>query len=109
SPTANAFQTTKGSDILQKVQLLINELNFCHQRKDIYPDKNMILCAGKGDGKDTCRGDSGGPLMLTDKFGQIWYAVGIASFGDTVCGSKNGQSIFTNVHHYIDWIKSNLV
>ncbi|CAL4061469.1 unnamed protein product, partial [Meganyctiphanes norvegica] len=105
----DSLKATGGSKILQRVELDISEMDFCRQRKRNYPDKNMILCAGNGDGKDTCRGDSGGPLMLSNKFGQIWYAVGITSVGNSVCGIKDVQSVFTNVHYYIDWIKQNLV
>lgn len=38
------------------------------------------MCAGGEGGKDSCNGDSGGPLMY---FGDnnSWYATGIVSFG----------------------------
>lgn len=38
------------------------------------------ICAGGEKGKDSCSGDSGGPLMF---FGEnnSWYAAGIVSFG----------------------------
>ncbi|CAL4074925.1 unnamed protein product [Meganyctiphanes norvegica] len=97
------------SDILQQANLKIQDKFFCHQQKAKYPNDGMILCAGQGDGKDTCRADSGGPLMLPDIYGLRYYAVGITSFGATVCGDPNAQGIFTSVHHYIDWIYKNMV
>ncbi|CAL4116050.1 unnamed protein product, partial [Meganyctiphanes norvegica] len=105
--------SNNGSDILQEGYLLINEGPFCQKQRRDNPGLK-ILCAGEGDGKDTCRGDSGGPLMLFDNKTQYYkdqkrFAVGITSFGNTVCGSVDTQSVFTDVHQYIDWIKRNLV
>ncbi|CAL4148690.1 unnamed protein product, partial [Meganyctiphanes norvegica] len=97
-----------GADKLQQVELLFNERPFCRRQKDNFPNSRMILCAGEGDGKDICRADSGGPIMLTDSKLQRYYVVGISSYGATVCGSRDSQSIFTNVHHYKDWINQNI-
>ena len=46
------------------------------------PDKTM-LCAGGGDGKDPCGGDSGGPLQCSRKVGDKIekYLCGIVSYG----------------------------
>jgi len=64
------------------------------------------LCAGAGEsGRDTCRGDSGGPLMVTDEFGTTWYQTGISSFGAGRCGQVSG---YTRVLDYIDWIEETL-
>ncbi|CAL4074921.1 unnamed protein product, partial [Meganyctiphanes norvegica] len=102
------YSGTTLSDILQQVNLRIQEQSFCRQQKTKYQNDDMILCAGQGDGKDTCRGDSGGPLMLSDTSGVRYFVVGISSFGATVCGSSGAQGIFTSVHHYIDWIYQNM-
>ncbi|CAL4121903.1 unnamed protein product, partial [Meganyctiphanes norvegica] len=99
---------TRGSNKLQEVYLRMKERSFCQQQKRNNPGLK-ILCAGEGDGRDTCRADSGGPLMLTNNHGQKWFAVGITSFSDTVCGSADSQTIFTDVYQYIDWIKQKLV
>ena len=37
-------------------------------------------------GKDSCNGDSGGPLITNEAFGTPWFQVGIVSFGTTECG-----------------------
>lgn len=52
---------------------------------DQYTIMNVILretqlCAGGKDGRDSCNGDSGGPLMFLGE-NNSWYAAGIVSFG----------------------------
>ncbi|XP_066990757.1 serine protease easter-like [Macrobrachium rosenbergii] len=89
--------------ILQQVQLPIQELPYCDFLKKDYPDKNMVLCAG-GEGKDTCKGDSGGPLTLTNAVSTKHFLVGVTSLGPTVCGSQDTQGLYTSVHHYLPWI-----
>lgn len=66
------------------------------------------LCAGGEKGKDSCRGDSGGPLMQFSRKLQKWYAVGIVSYGPTMCGMKNQPGIYTRVPYYLDWIKEKM-
>lgn len=52
--------------------------------------------------KDTCNGDSGGPLMtyVNNRF----VLTGIVSNGDSAC---SGKGIYTNVALYYDWIINN--
>ncbi|XP_050716074.1 phenoloxidase-activating factor 3-like [Eriocheir sinensis] len=92
------------ADTLQQALLPIGEGEFCLSRlKRGYPDNRMTLCAG-GQGKDTCKGDSGGPLMLANKFETRRFVVGITSLGPTVCGTRGTQALYTNVHYYAQWI-----
>jgi len=60
------------------------------------------LCAGGDLGKDTCRGDSGGPLMYFN--GNSWIIYGIVSIGPKICGQKNFPAIYTKVSYFTDWI-----
>ncbi|KAJ3654561.1 hypothetical protein Zmor_013740 [Zophobas morio] len=70
---------------------------------------NKQLCAGGELGRDSCNGDSGGPLMATTKNDSAqWYLEGIVSFGAR-CGSQGWPGVYTKVGEYIDWIKSNAV
>lgn len=101
-PTQNARPA-----VLQQVQLPIRELSYCDFLRRNYPDPNMVLCAG-GEGKDTCRGDSGGPLTLTNNVATRHFLVGVTSLGPTVCGSSNTQGLYSNVNHYMGWITSNM-
>ncbi|KXJ70541.1 hypothetical protein RP20_CCG023233 [Aedes albopictus] len=63
------------------------------------------LCAGgKISGHDTCPGDSGGPLQVTDQENDCVFVVfGIISFG-SYCGGIN-PAIYTRVAAYLDWIE----
>ncbi|XP_045101055.1 phenoloxidase-activating factor 3-like [Portunus trituberculatus] len=94
-------------DTLQQVFLPIREDAVCPLLKRNYPDPRMVLCAG-GDGKDTCRGDSGGPLQLSNRAETRRFVVGITSVGPEVCGRQNTQALYTNVHFYVQWILETL-
>lgn len=63
------------------------------------------LCIGSTERKDTCNGDSGGPVLINHVQPHCRYrVVGITSFG-IVCGTPNVPSIYTRVHFYVDWIR----
>ncbi|RLU16063.1 hypothetical protein DMN91_011821 [Ooceraea biroi] len=69
------------------------------------------ICAGGQRGKDSCRGDSGGPLMalerLSDRTGK-WSAVGVVSFGPSPCGMQGWPGVYTKVQDFVPWILSKL-
>lgn len=58
------------------------------------------ICAG-GNGKDACKGDSGGPLYSRTGTQVVQY--GIVSFGDG-CGKAETPGVYTSVAEYLDWI-----
>lgn len=64
------------------------------------------ICAGGENAKDTCAGDSGGPLMYFDRKHSRWVAYGIVSYGFTQCGMAGHPAVYTNVAEYIDWVHS---
>ncbi|CAH1173515.1 unnamed protein product [Phaedon cochleariae] len=69
------------------------------------------LCAGLGNGVDTCTGDSGGPMMVerVRDFELVAYQVGVVSYGyATGDGCGNAPSVNTYVPHYVDWIRRNV-
>ncbi|CAH1405897.1 unnamed protein product [Nezara viridula] len=71
-------------------------------------DADQIICAGLPDGsKDTCEGDSGGPLAVLDPGKRIRTQIGITSFGKQ-CGNKDypdSPGVYTRVSNYISWIE----
>ncbi|KAB0800606.1 hypothetical protein PPYR_06346 [Photinus pyralis] len=68
------------------------------------------ICAGGVKGKDSCTGDSGGPLMYVNQteFDQIYFITGIVSFGPSNCGLQDWPGVYTKVVDYIPWIINKL-
>lgn len=64
------------------------------------------ICAGGELGKDSCYGDSGGPLMR--KIRNYWVLEGIISYGDTDECATEMPTVHAYVHKYSDWIKENV-
>lgn len=62
------------------------------------------FCAGGEPGKDTCTGDSGGPIF-THANG-LAYLIGTISFGMKPCGGN--PAVYTYVLHFIPWIKQTI-
>ncbi len=57
-------------------------------------------------GVNACYGDSGGPFIVWDDSKSKWVQVGVASWLiDLNNGDCNGDSIYTKVSAYIDWIE----
>ncbi|KAI4534865.1 hypothetical protein MG293_015725 [Ovis ammon polii] len=64
---------------------------------------DCMLCAGHLEGgKDTCVGDSGGPLICEGML------QGITSWGHIPCGTPNKPSVYTKVIVYLDWINKTM-
>lgn len=68
-------------------------------------DPISMLCATGTTGsntKDTCSGDSGGPLFSTA--GGNYRLVGLTSWGNA-CGLSSYPGIYTRITTYLDWIE----
>lgn len=86
-----------------------------HECVSFYKRRRITLidsqvCAGGVENKDSCVGDSGGPLMVLDitNTEHNYIAYGIVSIGPRNCGMKNSPSVYTRVADYIDWIRNHL-
>lgn len=96
------------NNILSKTELRFYNYAEC---KNIYAAhkkyfNEKVICAGGEIGKDSCYGDSGGPLIR--KLGNTWVLEGIVSDGiGGACGTLN-PGVYTNVIKFEKWIKKNL-
>jgi len=67
------------------------------------------ICAGGDPGRDSCNGDSGGPLMRLENTGvPHYFLAGIVSFGPRNCGTPDVPGVYTRTSKYIDWIQSKI-
>ena len=73
---------------LLEVDLPIANINTCKSRydqittRDVYTDGRNVCAGSYGrSSKDTCTGDSGGPLMCQRKNSCSWFIAGIVSWG----------------------------
>uniref|UniRef100_A0A2S2PAP4 Proclotting enzyme n=1 Tax=Schizaphis graminum TaxID=13262 RepID=A0A2S2PAP4_SCHGA len=91
---------------LMEVQVPITSTAECAKAYSHVPQiiiDDRVLCAGFPEGgKDSCRGDSGGPLMYPK--GKQYYLMGIVSYGLKVCGQPGVPGVYTKVPSFMDWI-----
>ncbi|NXA86651.1 GRAA protein, partial [Melanocharis versteri] len=90
------------------------EVNITVIRREICNDKNHydgkpvitenMICAGaKNGGKDSCKGDSGGPLRCNGEMR------GITSFGKPKCGEPDGPGVYTRLtKRNLEWIRNTI-
>ncbi|KAH8351333.1 hypothetical protein KR084_009383, partial [Drosophila pseudotakahashii] len=103
------MENEKYSHVLLRSTIWENT-QYC-QKKKVFITHSQI-CAGGQNGWDTCKGDSGGPLMATYKiessFREFVFLAGITSYGFNSCGRKNIPSAYTKTGVYFQWIRSKL-
>ena len=65
----------------------------------------QMICAGaEVDGRDTCPGDSGGPILRRLSNGQM-VQVGVVSFGIGQCGVAALPGVYTRLALYTNWMR----
>jgi secreted trypsin-like serine protease len=90
---------------LMEVDLPVISNTTCRDVSGYNMTDNM-LCAGYPEGgKDSCWGDSGGPLFVQD--GSNYIVIGIVSNG-TGCALAGYYGVYTRVSQYTSWIDSKM-
>lgn len=89
------------SHVLNYIEIPVVSRNECAHAMWNSISDNM-LCAGiMGDNRDSCHGDSGGPMVA--KFKDTQFLVGLVSWGEG-CGGLDTYGVYTKVSAYLDWI-----
>lgn len=89
---------------LQEVDLPIVSESLCQLAYGTGVINDLHLCAGlTSGGVDTCKGDSGGPLIVENN--NTAYLAGITSFG-VGCARPGFFGVYTRVSQFADWVKS---
>lgn len=89
-------------EVLQQVAIPLLSDASCSAAYSGDITENM-LCAGEmSGGKDSCYGDSGGPLILGDSSSTA-VQVGIVSWGNG-CGLANFPGVYTRLANYSAWL-----
>ncbi|XP_022195512.2 spaetzle-processing enzyme [Nilaparvata lugens] len=99
--------------VLQRVTIPVINSEVCRDRmkKATYVEPSKQICAGGVIGKDSCGGDSGGPLMsaqVTDGRPPRYFLIGVVSFGLKECGKTDMPAVYTRVYAYLSWILDNI-
>ncbi|CAG0891124.1 unnamed protein product [Cyprideis torosa] len=106
------------ADILQEVTVPIWEQAECrsaYANIKMFPDgiPDTVMCAG-AEGKDSCQSDSGGPLLVKNRFRnylqnneiqESYVLAGVVS-GGIQCGLERFPGIYTRIHSYLRWISA---
>ncbi|KAG5669187.1 hypothetical protein PVAND_017081 [Polypedilum vanderplanki] len=98
------------SEMLMKVTLEKFSHEECQQpyKEMVNIDRNTMLCYGHhSEIKDSCNGDSGGPLQIkNEQINCTYIQLGLVSFGLRECGFVGIPGVYVNVYNYIDWIEN---
>ncbi|CAH0561955.1 unnamed protein product [Brassicogethes aeneus] len=92
--------------VLQEVSIPIWSNSDCRQKYGHAAPGGIVehmLCAGQAS-RDSCSGDSGGPLMVNSG---RWTQAGIVSWG-IGCGKGQYPGVYTRVEKFMPWITKNL-
>ncbi|XP_007443047.1 acrosin-like [Python bivittatus] len=94
------------SDVMHEVKVSRFSVAQCNS-SDWYNGaiENHTLCAGYEEGgADICQGDSGGPLMCQEDGSQLFWIIGVTSWGQG-CGKAHKPGVYTATQHFYSWIK----
>uniref|UniRef100_A0A8C3B392 Transmembrane serine protease 9 n=2 Tax=Cyclopterus lumpus TaxID=8103 RepID=A0A8C3B392_CYCLU len=94
------------TNLLQKAAVNIIDQPSCQQSYENLLTPHMMCAGSMGGGRDTCLGDSGGPLTCRKPSGQ-WFVAGVTSWGHG-CGRIGFPGVYTRVTSFRKWISTYL-
>jgi len=92
---------------LQKVDVPVVPYSTCLNQYGPIIQSQLHLCAGyREGGKDSCKGDSGGPAFTTSSDG-VRTLVGLVSFG-AGCARPNASGVYSRVSGAANWLQTEI-
>ncbi|XP_075809312.1 kallikrein-4 [Microtus pennsylvanicus] len=88
--------------LLQCVNLSVVSEETCRQVYDPVYHLSMFCAGGGQDRKDSCNGDSGGPIVCNRSL------QGLVSMGQGECGQPGIPSVYTNLCKFTNWIQTTI-
>ncbi|XP_023506040.2 kallikrein-4-like isoform X2 [Equus przewalskii] len=89
-------------NVLQCVNISVVSDESCSAHYDALYHPSMFCAGGGQDQKDSCKGDSGGPVVCNG------YLQGLVSFGQAQCGQPYVPGVYTNLCKFTDWIQKTI-
>ncbi|UYV69958.1 hypothetical protein LAZ67_7001324 [Cordylochernes scorpioides] len=105
----NSFKGGRYTNIMKEVNLNVLDNHQCQNmlRKTRLGRRFLLhegfLCAGGEEGKDSCKGDGGGPMVCYNKDHGTYTLAGLVSWGID-CGQPGVPGVYVRVQKYVDWI-----
>lgn len=95
---------------LQKVKLDNFSDELCQSKIDkavVSINTTIQMCAGSFYyERDTCTGDSGGPLFVDHPdYNCLFLVLGVTSYGEGGCANKGLPAFYTRIQVYVKWIE----
>ncbi|XP_003940460.1 kallikrein-4 [Saimiri boliviensis] len=88
--------------VLQCVNVSVVSEEVCSELYDPVYHPSMFCAGGGQDQKDSCNGDSGGPLICKGSL------QGLVSFGQAQCGQVGMPGVYTNLCKFTEWIQKTI-
>lgn len=96
-----------GTDILQQVDVPLVDAELCsvqYEELGLGVLTEQMLCAGYPEGgKDSCFGDSGGPLTVNIE--GVDFSIGVVSWGSFECATADAPGVYAKTVSALDWIE----
>ena len=102
------------STFLQKVNIPVISMDTCRawtNNQIDQHDEGEVFCSGLiSGGRDSCRGDSGGPFFRKEN--DVWVTYGVVSYGLTLeagsCAIAQNPAIYARIRHFRTWLEATM-